>query len=73
MDQHQQPHHRRQQRSGLDEFELHYLSLNSEPTDSGHHSRRSLRYQNRFLAKRQVLNRVRRIRRSQLDREQDES
>lgn len=64
-----QPNRRSSQPSALDEFELHYLSLGSEPTDSGHRAGRSLRYQSRFLAKRQVLSRVRRLRRSQLDEE----
>jgi hypothetical protein len=64
MEQHQ-PNRRHRQPSALDEFELHYLSLGSEPTDSGRRTDRSLRYQSRFLAKRQVLNRVRRMRRSQ--------
>lgn len=68
MDQ-QQPNRRHRQPSALDEFELHYLSLGSEPPDSGNHSRQSLRYTNHFLTKRQVLNRVRRIRRSQRDEE----
>ncbi len=66
MDQ-QQPNRQHQKPSGLDEFELHYLSLNSEPLETGNRSQRSLYYQNHFLAKRQVLNRVRRMRRSQID------
>jgi hypothetical protein len=66
---HQQPSRRHRQLSALDEFELHYLSLSSEPADTGSRSQQSLRYTNHFLAKRQVLNRVRRIRRSQLDNE----
>jgi hypothetical protein len=69
MDRRRQSQHYSQQQSGLDEFELHYLSLGSEPADTGAHARRPLRYQNRYFAKRQVLNRVRRMRRSQLDEE----